>query len=120
MFDKHHSNVKSVQFENTGTAIRMIAFFHDPELDGARSVLDILEAELDNTAGIRWIARVAAEYTTVIGNDTEYFFYDRSVDVGYGEGWPRYTLDDINTGRARKLQSRIERMIDLLPLEKQY
>jgi hypothetical protein len=79
------------------TVVRLIAFESDPDT-GALSVHDILETDADNAAGIRWLADKAVyEFT-----DAEIVFpQDR-------------TVDDFDTGRTRKMQSKIVRAVQQL------
>jgi hypothetical protein len=77
--------------------VRVIVFEADE--DGT-SVLDILEADLDNEQGVRWIAEAAANYGLPI--------------LMEGASGERVNLDDIDTGRARKTASRIVRALEKL------
>ena len=105
--------IQSVWFEtfNTvnGPTVRMISFEHD-EVTGARSVYDIMEA--DHAAGIAWLAQVAAEYSTLSDTEVEYFLQGRTDVVG--GGLYKRTLAEADTGRARKLQSKLVNAVNAM------
>jgi hypothetical protein len=79
------------------TVVRLIAFESDPDT-GALSVHDILETDADNEAGIRWLADKAV-----------YEFTDAEIVFPQAR-----TVDDFDTGRFRKMQSKIIRAIQQL------
>lgn len=91
---------EKVELRNGDVVVRLIAFEADPDT-GAMSVHDILETDLGNEAGIRWLALKA---------EIDY----PAAEVTFKEG---RTLADFDTGRARKLASRIERVIAQLEVE---
>jgi hypothetical protein len=79
------------------TVVRLIAFESDPDT-GVLSMHDILETDADNAATIRWLADKAVNEFT----DAEIVFpQDR-------------TVDDFDTGRSRRMQSKIIRAIQQL------
>ncbi len=78
--------------------VRVIAF-ESYDDSGGRQVFDILEANQDNPHGMRWLAQMAENYgaPVVMEND---------------EG--TRPLDEIDTGRARKVSSRVLRALETL------
>jgi hypothetical protein len=98
-------SVREVRFERVGDTkmVRMIAFDRDEET-GALSVADIYESGLADPE-YKFVARVAADYTVYSNTSVEYGTY---VDNEYT------TLDQIDTGKARKLQSKLQRMIQTM------
>jgi hypothetical protein len=81
------------------TVVRLIAFETDPDT-GALSVHDILETDADSAGGIRWLVDKAVNEFT----DAEVVFPgDR-------------TVDDFDTGRAIKMESRLIRAIQQLTI----
>ncbi len=100
MFD----TIRTVVFERVNeTVVRMIAFETDADT-GARSVADIYESG-GSDSDYSVIARIAADYTERSDTDVEYFAYQ--------DGAQR-KLEDFDTGRARKLQSKIQKMIQAI------
>jgi len=98
-----------------GAVIRLIAFETDEDT-GARSVADIVEFDYDNESGKKWVTRLAAEYTENSATDVEYFIRATETPAG-GISGENIALDDIDTGRARKLQSRLVKAIDSVVAE---
>jgi hypothetical protein len=95
------STIRTVAFERIDeTLIRMIAFETDEDT-GARSVADIYVSG-SRDKDYAFIARIAADYTNQSNTDVEYF--------GYVDG-KQVPMAEFDTGRARKLQSKIQRMI---------
>ena len=103
--------VLSAQFEPAqNNLLRLISFNHDPET-GSKSVADILEIQNDHH-GRRFLAYVAAGFTTQsITPCTYQAVMGRDVH-GYNPDEKWVTLDECNTGRARKLTSRIQKMLE--------
>lgn len=107
------NEIRTVVFEtyekHTGTIVRLIAFGEDADT-GAKYVADILEFDYANDAGKRWVMRVAADYTESSDTSVEYFF--RMMPKNAFDTATNIEFDKIDTGRARKLQSRLVKAID--------
>ena len=97
MFD----TVREVAFERVNAnTVRVIAF-DTCEETGAKSVADIIEsggADVD----FRWISRVAADYAERSETSVEFYSW---------KNCEKTPLEAFDTGKARKLQSKIQRMI---------
>lgn len=98
-------NVKRVVFTKTelskGVVIVRLAALESDAETGAMCVCDILETYADNEAGIRWFAKkVETDYPAA----EVFFAHDR-------------TVESFDTGRARKMASKIVRAIDQLEVE---
>jgi hypothetical protein len=113
----HFTNVRKVVFEfftDRSTAlpvVRMISFDTDADT-GAMSVEDIMEANMDNGTGVQWVARVAAEYTTLSDTDVEYTFRTEPTDSMAPTDY--VPLAEINTGKTRLLQNQIFRAMTVV------
>lgn len=89
---------EKVELRNAVTVVRLVSFRGDEET-GAICVYDILEADLDNPRGIEWIAKTGAR-------DYE------GVPMFVRNELGKYqALEQFDTGRARKLESKLVRAI---------
>ena len=97
--------IHNIQFEkaadNTGPMIRMIVLETCADT-GASSVRDIIEMDVNNARDVKYVCHLAANYAET-----------SAVPVTYttGHGANQYTLDDVDTGRARKLSSKLQKML---------
>jgi len=97
MFD----NIRTVYFERVNeNVVRMIAF-DTCELTGAKSVADIYESG-DYDKAHKFLARRAADYTNHSKTDVDYF-----ANV-CGD---RIPMEQFDLGRARKLESKLVKLI---------
>ena len=87
--------------DSTGAMIRMIVMQTLPE-NGASCVCDIIEVDVNNTAGVKYVCHLAANYAETS---------PATVTYTTGHGANQYTLDDVDTGRARKLSSKLQKML---------
>jgi hypothetical protein len=92
---------------------RMIAFDRDP-VCGGYSVHDIMEFDM-TPYGWRYLAARAAEYDTMIDIDVAYTF---RIQPTTAIGVATYVaLDTIDTGKTRKLESKILRAMNVVNTE---
>jgi hypothetical protein len=110
MFDTF-DHVQEVHMEPAGYdgAIRVIAFQVDPDL-GARSVADIIEAD-STPRGIRFLAQLCADYTERSTTPVTYTGTFGRTANSLPQDEARLTLDQVDTGRARTLRSKLQKMI---------
>jgi hypothetical protein len=111
------SNVHKVTFEffMTGDmkSARMISFNTDPDT-GSQSVHDIMEFDM-TPVGWRFLAAQAAGYDTMINTDVAYTFrIQPTTDIGAAT---YVALDTIDTGKTRKLESKILRAMNVVNSE---
>lgn len=78
--------------------VRVIAF--DAADEDGRSVHDILEANLDSPRGLRWLAAEAERYGATV-------LMQNAADI-------QISLDMFDTGRARKVSSRVLRALEMM------
>lgn len=78
--------------------VRVIAF--DAVDEDGRSVVDILEANLDCPRGLRWLAVEAERYGAPV-------VMQNADDI-------QISLDMFDTGRARKISSRVLRALEMM------
>lgn len=85
--------------DHKGVPVVRVVAFEAYDDSGARQVYDILEANQDSPNGLRWLAQMTENYgaPVVMEND---------------EG--TRPLDEIDTGRARKVSSRVLRALETL------
>lgn len=95
-------DVSTVRFEKIELrdgreVVRLIAF--ERSVEGYTSVYDILEVDADRVNGLRWLAEMA-----VVEYEVE--------DIAFHEQGVTRTVDDYDTGKTRKMQSKIVRVLE--------
>ena len=84
---------------HSGVPVVRVIAFEAYDDSGARQVYDILEANQDSPSGLRWLAQMTENYGAPVALET---------DSG------TCALDEFETGRARKVSSRVLRALETM------